>query len=105
MPLSDQTVPKYQDAVFECQTSRAGVPVTWLRNGEVIIPSDKFKITSEGATHQLVVQECGDDEAADYTVRCGDAESSANLQLEGTSLLTTLASRHQHIIPFFNPCY
>jgi hypothetical protein len=62
---------------FECEVSRANVPVKWLRNGTEIASSRKFDMIKRGTTCKLTVTDITFDDDAIYTCDCGDAQTQS----------------------------
>ena len=82
-PLSDQTVKQNELATFECTLRDADTKVTWFKAGKPIKAGKKYKFLRKGNTRKLVVNDCVDDDVSEYTVKCGVAESTAKLLMEG----------------------
>lgn len=63
--------------------------VTWYREGSQIVSSPDFEIVQEGDIHSLYIPEVFYEDAGKFTVQAknvgGQAETSANLNIEGTS--------------------
>ena len=83
-PLKDKKVKEEETATFECELSKPAKEVTWLRNGEPLTPDDRVKVSSDGKKHTLTIDKATMDDATKYTIKIGDAESSAKLTVEGT---------------------
>ena len=82
--LKDQTVMEIPStATFECELSKAGLRVQWLRGDEPISSGDKYDITSDGAVHRLIVRDVSGDDMNTYTATVRGKTSSASLTVEG----------------------
>ena len=82
-PLSDQNVKPNEKATFECTVRDADAKVTWFKDGKPIKAGGKYKLFRKANIRKLVVQDCAEEEVSTYTVKCDNAESTANLQMEG----------------------
>ena len=82
-PLKDKKVKEQETATFECELSRPVEEVTWLCNGKPVALDDRVKVTSDGKKHSLTFTKAVMDDAAKYTIKIGDVESSAKLTVEG----------------------
>ena len=82
--LKDQTVMEIPStATFECELSKAGLRVQWLRGDEPISSGDKYDITTDGAVHRLIVRDVSGDDMNTYTATVRGKTSSASLTVEG----------------------
>lgn len=81
--LPDVTlVPLNTDAVFAVELSPPDIPVTWLKNGKEIKPSDKYIIISEGNVRKLIVKNADEDDENDYSVVAANVKSTSKLKTE-----------------------
>lgn len=67
---------------FLCEVSKEA-PVTWLKEGKPISPSDMYQITSEGLVHKLVISKADLNDEGDYKVVAGPAQTTASLLVDG----------------------
>ena len=91
-PLKDLTVPEEESVTLECELSKPDQKVKWLKDGKEIKPDRKKGITtkSEGRRHSLTIPRCVSDDSAEYTAKCGDQETKAQLTVEGTDIFHCL---------------
>ena len=82
-PLTDQTVPEGDKAIFKCETNKPGLKVQWFKNGKKITPSDRMKIQDDGTGHTLTIPKSELDDDAVYTAKVGDASTNGNLTVDG----------------------
>lgn len=82
-PLGDYTVVEKQSITLKCQVSKPDKKPQWLKAGNVIEPSDKYEMHSEGTEHTLTIKNCTMDDESKYTIRFDEAESTGNLLVEG----------------------
>ena len=84
--LEDEEVEENESATFTCQLSKPNGKVSWMKNGEDLKENEECHITSEGNEHSMTISKVKLEDAAEYTVRCGDVESKARLSVKGTFL-------------------
>ncbi|XP_053118296.1 obscurin isoform X21 [Hemicordylus capensis] len=56
-----------ENASLICEVAQATTEVKWLKDGQLIIPSRKFKVETEGKTRRLTVQQVEKRDAGEYT--------------------------------------
>ena len=86
IPLKDQETSKIPTTItFECEISKPNLDVIWLKAGEPIEKSRKYKTDSKGTNYRLVITEVSTDDDDEYTVRVKktDIESKACLIVKG----------------------
>ncbi|XP_056391854.1 obscurin-like protein 1 [Hyla sarda] len=84
--LRDKTALQGHRVIFECKVSPARAPVTWLRGSQVIVPSDKYQITSEDAYRTLYINDVGPEDEDVYTMKTPGGQTSARLLVEGLAI-------------------
>ena len=82
-PLSSSPVMEGEEAMLKCELSKPNAAVQWFRNGEEIVPGEKYEATVTGKTHSLKIQDVCCDDSAEYTVKAGDNSSSCKLKVKG----------------------
>ena len=68
---------------FECEMSKPGKKVEWLKDGKKIKPDKRTKITVDGTKHQLTLTAVKVEDIAEYTAKAPDDTTSAKLTVEG----------------------
>lgn len=84
-PLKDKTVKEEETVTLECELSRPGVPVEWLKDGVAFKPDENAEVTVEGTVHRLTLKKANVADAGAFTVKIPDAETSAKLTVQGNS--------------------
>ncbi|XP_066431628.1 obscurin-like protein 1 isoform X2 [Eleutherodactylus coqui] len=84
--LRDKTALQGHRVIFECKVSPARAPVTWLKGNQVILPSDKYQITSEDAYRTLFINDVSPVDEDVYTMKTTGGQTSARLLVEGLSI-------------------
>ena len=84
VPLVDQKTTETHTVTLECELSKPNKPVTWYKDGAELTLSDAhYTITCDDCKYSLTIQDCTLDDGAQYSLRCGDADTSANLTVGG----------------------
>ena len=85
VPLKDVTVPEDESVILECELSKPGQAVQWLKNGKEIKPDKKRGIVLKvkGKKHSLHIPKCLIDDTAEYSVKFDDQETKAKITVEG----------------------
>ncbi|XP_075037078.1 obscurin-like protein 1 isoform X4 [Mixophyes fleayi] len=84
--LRDKTAMQGHRVILECKVSPARARVTWLRGTQVILPSDKYQITSEDAFRTLVINNVTPEDEDVYIMKTSDGQTSARLLVEGLAI-------------------
>ncbi len=84
-PLKDLTVPEEESVTLECELSKPDQKVKWLKDGKEVKPERKKGITTktDGRRHSLTIPKASLEDAAEYTVKCGDQETKAKVDVQG----------------------
>ena len=99
VPLQDIDVHEGEKAVLTCEINKPDMSATWCKDGDAIThDNDKYTITVEDFTHTLVIDDCGIDDDAEYSVTIDDCTSVGNVFVEGKSCcLSYLTSLQLHV--------
>ncbi|KAK7169443.1 hypothetical protein R3I93_005419 [Phoxinus phoxinus] len=81
--IKDIKVTEKKKAIFECELSEPNVQVTWMKDGQELEISERFKVSTERHMHRLMIQTVRMSDAGEYTVVAGSSVSKANLIVEG----------------------
>ncbi|CAG5003253.1 unnamed protein product [Parnassius apollo] len=84
VPLQDIIVDEFSVALLECKISAQKIPsFTWYKDGQVISPSERIKITSNNEWYRLEIKSVAAHDYGVYTIICSDGirqrMSKANL--------------------------
>ena len=74
------------DVEFTCELASDlpdDTPITWLKAGTEIEPSDKYEMKVDKRRLSLVVHDLKKEDQAAYSVMVGERRSSATLQVKG----------------------
>ncbi|XP_029936956.1 obscurin-like protein 1 [Myripristis murdjan] len=86
-PLQDKTALEKSRVILDCTVSNPRCSIRWYKGSNVILPSERFEICSEGCYRKLIIQQVALDDAGTYSVQVGEYTCSANLTVEAQSLL------------------
>lgn len=81
--LHNITVLEGEDATFKCVVSPEDTQLVWSLNGQPIVPSERFVISSNGLCHMLCIYNCQVSDCATVTAEAEGLVSEANLQVQG----------------------
>ena len=83
MPIEQQETYEHEQVTFLCKLSKPN-PVTWYKDDQEVKSGDEaFIMASDGDKYTLTIPSPTLGDAAEYTVKCGDMESSARLIVYG----------------------
>uniref|UniRef100_A0A8C7Z2H1 Obscurin-like protein 1 n=1 Tax=Oryzias sinensis TaxID=183150 RepID=A0A8C7Z2H1_9TELE len=82
-PLQDKTVLEKSRVVLDCAVSNPRCSIRWYKGSNVILPSERFEISSEGCYRKLIIQQVVLDDEGQYSVQVGEYTCSATLTVEG----------------------
>ena len=88
--LQDRTALEKQRVVLDCTVSNPRCSIRWYKGLNVILPSERFEICSEGCCRKLVIQQVALEDEGTYSVQVGDYTCSARLTVEGKTKLYEL---------------
>ncbi|XP_018538688.1 LOW QUALITY PROTEIN: obscurin-like protein 1 [Lates calcarifer] len=86
-PLQDKTVLEKTRVILDCTVSNPRCSIRWYKGSNVILPSERFEICSEGCYRKLIIQQVALDDEGMYSVQVGEYTCSAKLTVEAQSLL------------------
>ncbi|KTF71343.1 hypothetical protein cypCar_00035221, partial [Cyprinus carpio] len=81
--VKDIKVTEKKKAIFECELSEPNVPVMWMKDGQELEMSERFKTTTDKFLQRLMIQTVRMSDAGEYSVVAGASVSKANLIVEG----------------------
>ena len=86
-PLKDVRAPEHGKATLSCKLSRPNKKVSWFKNGVELPPTaapPRYSIANEDCEYTLSIDDCSLDDAAQYSMRCQNVDTSATLTVDGT---------------------
>ncbi|XP_047193057.1 uncharacterized protein LOC118320565 isoform X3 [Scophthalmus maximus] len=85
-PLQDKTVLEKTRVILDCSVSNSRCSIRWYKGSNVILPSERFEISSEGCYRKLIIQHVALDDEGLYSVQVGEHTCSATLTVEAQCL-------------------
>ncbi|XP_063069285.1 obscurin isoform X17 [Engraulis encrasicolus] len=85
-PLQDQTALEKSTVSMDCTVSNPRCSIRWYKGSNVILPSERFEICSEGCDRSLIIQQVALDDEGMYSIQVGEHSCSAKLTVEAQSL-------------------
>nr|XP_019945263.1 PREDICTED: obscurin-like protein 1 [Paralichthys olivaceus] len=85
-PLQDKTVLEKTRGMLDCAVSNSRCSIRWYKGCNVILPSERFEISSEGCYRKLIIQQVVLDDEGIYSVQVGEHSCSAKLTVESKRL-------------------
>ncbi|XP_026127143.1 obscurin-like protein 1 isoform X18 [Carassius auratus] len=86
-PLQDKTALEKTRVILDCTVTNPRCSIRWYKGPNVILPSERFEICSEGCYRKLVIQQVLQEDEGTYSVQVGNYTSSAKLTVEAQSVL------------------
>ncbi|XP_017158794.1 obscurin-like protein 1 isoform X12 [Poecilia reticulata] len=86
-PLQDTSALEKSRVVLDCTVSNPRCSIRWYKGSNVILPSERFEICSEGCYRKLIIQQVALEDDGTYSVQVGDYTCSAKLSVEAQSEL------------------
>lgn len=84
-PLQDKTAVEKTRVLLDCTVSNPRCSIRWYKGCNVILPSERFEICSEGCYRKLIIQQVVLEDDGTYSVQVGEHTCSAKLTVEGKS--------------------
>ncbi|XP_063789873.1 obscurin-like protein 1 isoform X2 [Pseudophryne corroboree] len=103
--LRNKTAMQGHRVIFECKVSPARARVSWLRGAHVILPSDKYQITSEDAFRTLFINDLSPEDEDVYTMKTSEGQSSARLLVEGLAIQMFQSLRDVKVLAPNDACF
>ncbi|XP_028446802.1 obscurin-like protein 1 isoform X9 [Perca flavescens] len=86
-PLQDTTALEESRVLLDCTVSNPRCSIRWYKGSNVVLPSERFEICSEGCYRKLIIQQVVLDDEGTYSVQVGEYTCSAKLTVEAKPVL------------------
>lgn len=96
--LKNQTAVEGESISFQCELSKADIPVEWRRGEIGLCPCAKYEFKQDGHHAQLVIHDLEPEDSGDYICDTGERQSIAYLEVKGRLGLNPLSNKS-----FYNP--
>ncbi|XP_077079717.1 obscurin-like isoform X1 [Siphateles boraxobius] len=83
--LKNQEAPEGGVVILQCELSKAGVPVTWLRGDEKLSNGTKYKIKQEGLVAELHIKHVLPLDVGEYSCIVGDQKTTAEVNVRAAA--------------------
>ncbi|CAG5865943.1 unnamed protein product [Menidia menidia] len=104
-PLQDKTVLEKSRVILDCTVSNPRCSIRWFKGSNVILPSERFEISSEGCYRKLIIQQVALEDEGTYSVQVGDFTCSSKLTVEAQSLLMVRDLRDVEVLAPDEACF
>ncbi|XP_030613192.1 obscurin-like protein 1 [Archocentrus centrarchus] len=104
-PLQDKTALEKSRVILDCTVSNPRCSIRWYKGSNVILPSERFEICSEGCYRKLIIQQVALDDEGIYSVQVGDYTCSAKLTVEAQSLLVVRELKDVEVMAPNEACF
>ncbi|KAK7938939.1 hypothetical protein WMY93_002265 [Mugilogobius chulae] len=81
--LKDLKITEKKRATFECEVNEPNIQVMWMKDGQELEMSDRYKMSSDKFVHRLVLPSVRLSDVGEYTAVAGASMSQAHLTVEG----------------------
>ena len=75
-----------EDVTLSCSFSKPDAKATWLWNGRPIPVDGRYEVRAQGHLHELVIGNVRLEDGGVFKVQIGDADTSAQLSVEGRNI-------------------
>ncbi|XP_019115979.2 obscurin isoform X5 [Larimichthys crocea] len=104
-PLQDKTALEKSRVLLDCTVSNPRCSIRWYKGINVILPSERFEICSEGCYRKLIIEQVALDDEGTYSVQVGEYTCSAKLTVEAESLLMVRELKDVDVIAPDEACF
>ncbi|XP_062390118.1 obscurin-like protein 1 isoform X2 [Sardina pilchardus] len=104
-PLQDKTALEKSRVLLDCSVSNPRCSIRWYKGSNVVLPSERFEICSEGCYRKLVIQQVALEDEGTYSVQVGDYSCSAKLTVEAQSLLMVRELQDVEVVAPDEACF
>ncbi|XP_008283776.1 obscurin-like, partial [Stegastes partitus] len=104
-PLQDKTALEKSRVILDCTVSNPRCSIRWYKGSNVILPSERFEICSEGCYRKLIIQQVALDDDGTYSVQVGEYTCSAKLTVEAQSLLMVRELKDVEVVAPDEACF
>ncbi|KAL7977784.1 hypothetical protein Chor_014591 [Crotalus horridus] len=95
--LKNQEVTESGTATLHCELTKAVDSVVWMKDEEVLKPSEKYRMRLEGRFAELSIQDLEVPDAGSYTCVCGDQKTTATLKVNALPMFFQEELKNQEV--------
>uniref|UniRef100_A0A9J8DG01 non-specific serine/threonine protein kinase n=1 Tax=Cyprinus carpio carpio TaxID=630221 RepID=A0A9J8DG01_CYPCA len=85
--LKNQAAVEGESITFQCELSKADIPVEWRRGEIGLCPCAKYELKQDGHRAQLVIHDLEHEDSGDYICDTGERQSIAYLKVKALPVL------------------
>ncbi|XP_017285852.1 obscurin-like protein 1 isoform X3 [Kryptolebias marmoratus] len=104
-PLQDKTALEKSRVILDCTVSNPRCSIRWYQGSNVILPSERFEICSEGCYRKLILQQVALEDEGMYSVQVGEYSCSAKLTVEAQSVLMVRELQDVEVVAPDDACF
>ncbi|XP_061648759.1 obscurin-like protein 1 isoform X6 [Phyllopteryx taeniolatus] len=104
-PLQDKTALEKSRVMLDCTVSNPRCSIRWYKGSNVILPSERFEISSEGCYRKLIIQQVALDDEGTYSMQVGENTCSAKLTVEAQTVLMIRELRDVEVVAPSEACF
>ncbi|XP_051937934.1 obscurin isoform X6 [Hippocampus zosterae] len=97
-PLQDKTALEKSRVMLDCTVSNPRCSIRWYKGSNVILPSERFEISSEGCYRKLIIQHVALDDEGTYSMQVGEYTCSAKLTVEAQPVAMVKELRDAEVV-------
>lgn len=72
-----------EDAMLTCKIRAKSPSVKWSKDGNALIPNEKYKMSNDGIEHKLILKNADSGDSGEYCVEVGKASKKLQLKVIG----------------------
>ncbi|XP_028291239.1 obscurin-like protein 1 isoform X12 [Gouania willdenowi] len=104
-PLQDKTALEKSRVIMDCTVSNPRCSIRWYKGPSVVLPSERFEISSEGCYRKLIIQQVALHDEGTYSVQVGEYSCSAKLTVEAQSVLMIRELTDVEVVTSEDACF
>lgn len=81
--LKNQEAVEENSVTLRCELSKAGVPVEWRKDAQLLKEGDKYQMRQEGRMAEMVIRNLTLKDAGEFSCFVGSVVTSANIKVRG----------------------
>ncbi|XP_073532982.1 obscurin [Phyllobates terribilis] len=85
--LRNEVLSEGKVATLHCELSKPGMQVSWKKDKFPITASDKYIVSQEGSTYELMIHNLELKDSGTYTCLCGDQQTTAMITVQELPVL------------------
>uniref|UniRef100_W5KAC1 Obscurin, cytoskeletal calmodulin and titin-interacting RhoGEF n=1 Tax=Astyanax mexicanus TaxID=7994 RepID=W5KAC1_ASTMX len=83
--LKKQEVMEGEKLVLQCELSKPGQTVQWMKGAESLKSGGRYETIQKGSSYQLHIKDVVPEDSAEYSCECGEQRTTATVVVKGMS--------------------